>query len=524
VGTIFDRNENNTVESLLNISIDITHEHSLRTQLEEEKAFAEMLLDNCPEMIMVYDTDMHVRAWNKKSEEHNKIKKEEIIGKQWFDFFPQYNNDKWINELKQSFSGKTLYYPKIEFLNKEGYGEAFVIPLQNAAKEVTGVLSITRDITEIVAATDRLEKLNTELQESNLKLQEAREELAMSRTRSLIEALPHIVITANSKGEFDYSNQHLMNFTGLSFHEVKKGKWIDLIHEDETDEFLKVWDRSLAEKLNLNMEFRLKRADGEYLWHLAIAELLTKGGSVSEDVWIITLTNIHNQKLIDEKKDEFIGIASHELKTPLTSVKGYVQIVQTLLAKENHSTALKYIQKANQFIDRLHSLISELLDITKIHHGKLLLKQSEFNFNQILTETIEIINPSSSNHTIEVVGQIDNIVVGDKERIQQVLINLLSNAIKYSPNANKVEVYLQNFPDHLHISVKDYGIGIPRPDQKKIFDKFYRVEDNSKQFQGLGIGLFIAAEIIRRHKGEIWVEGEPGKGSTFHFTLPQILK
>jgi signal transduction histidine kinase len=260
------------------------------------------------------------------------------------------------------------------------------------------------------------------------------------------------------------------------------------------------------------------------LWHLAIAELLTKGGSVSEDVWIITLTNIHSQKLIDEKKDEFIGIASHELKTPLTSVKGYVQIVQTLLAKENHSTALKYIQKANQFIDRLHSLISELLDITKIHHGKLLLKQSEFNFNQILTETIEIINPSSSNHTIEVVGQIDNIVVGDKERIQQVLINLLSNAIKYSPNANKVEVYLQNFPDHLHISVKDYGIGIPRPDQKKIFDKFYRVEDNSKQFQGLGIGLFIAAEIIRRHKGEIWVEGEPGKGSTFHFTLPQILK
>jgi signal transduction histidine kinase len=268
------------------------------------------------------------------------------------------------------------------------------------------------------------------------------------------------------------------------------------------------------------VEFRLKRSDGEYLWHLAIAKPVARKEEEALDMWIITLTNIHGQKLLDEKKDEFIGIASHELKTPLTSAKAYAQMLQMLLKKEHNAEALMYAKRTNLFIDRLNNLISELLDMTKIQYGKLQIFSTPFNFNELLTDTIEMMQHTKPKHRILINGAAAYFISGDRDRIQQVLINLLSNAIKYSPEANRVEINITNREDHLRVAVKDYGIGIPKSDQQKIFDRFYRVEDNTTKFQGLGIGLFISAEIIRRHEGDIWVESSPGKGSTFYFTLP----
>lgn len=661
-GTVFDRDSNNKVEHVLNITLDITAEHTLKLELEKENAFAEMLIDNSPDMIMVFDKDLKVKAWNRKSEERHGILREKIIGKSWIEFFPHYNNERWLKDMERVFNGELVHYPKITMKYTNGFAECFTIPLQDANKEITGALAITRNITELVEAYNSLESMhnelkqneeryhkminevqdyaiifldkdgliqnwnkgaqtikkyeteeiignhfsifyteedqknnlpekllqravksgraahegwrvrkdgskfwgsivltavhgenneiigfskvtrdlterklkddevrhkakqleqkNKELQISNAGLKEAREELAKSRTRSLIEAMPHIVVTINPEGTLEYANQHLTDFTGLSLNAFKEGKWKDAIHPDDLKKLLYSLKTVIVSRHSFQMEFRLKRSDGEYLWHLGIAKSFPQDNHSADKSYLITLTNIHDQKLLDEKKDEFIGIASHELKTPLTSVKAYTQILQIILNKENNAEALVYVNKANTFIERLNSLISELLDITKIQHGKLQLKIASFHFNELITETVEFMQSASPSHTFNIHGKADNLINGDKERIQQVLINLFSNATKYSPEAKIVDIYISTSPGKLFVIVKDYGIGIPKSDCEKIFQRFYRVEDKSTKFQGLGIGLFISHEIIKRHKGDLWAESELGKGSEFYLTLP----
>lgn len=224
---------------------------------------------------------------------------------------------------------------------------------------------------------------------------------------------------------------------------------------------------------------------------------------------------------LDSKKDEFIGIASHELKTPLTSIKAYIQLLERHFESEPESMAAKYTAKTNIYINRLNSLISDLLDVSKINAGKLEFNMSDFSFSELVHESIEGIQNTSSTHTILLEIAEDCVVHADRHRIEQVFSNLLTNAIKYSPNANKIDVMVTVNGSEAIVGVRDYGIGISKEQQEKVFERFYRV-DNAHRFSGLGLGLFISYEIIKRHDGRMWVESEPDKGSTFYFSLPNV--
>ncbi|CAN5890738.1 hypothetical protein BH11BAC4_BH11BAC4_08770 [soil metagenome] len=224
-----------------------------------------------------------------------------------------------------------------------------------------------------------------------------------------------------------------------------------------------------------------------------------------------------SEKLLTQK-DEFISIASHEMKTPLTTAKGYIELLLLSLSEENQ-TAL-YAKKANQAVERLHDLVTELLDASKIQNGQLNYNITKFDFNKMLDETIENIQHSAKNHIIQKTGFIQHEFTGDSGRLQQVLINLLSNAIKYSPKAEKVLIKLEEKDQKIRVSVQDFGIGIQKQHLDKIFDRYYRVQEQATHFQGLGIGLYISHNIIERHKGSMWAESEPAKGSIFYFTLP----
>jgi signal transduction histidine kinase len=160
------------------------------------------------------------------------------------------------------------------------------------------------------------------------------------------------------------------------------------------------------------------------------------------------------------------------------------------------------------------------LDVSKIQNGKLHLNISSFDFNEMLDGAIEDIQYNSPKHTIIKTGKIDEPVEGDRERLQQVIINLLSNAVKYSPDSKEIFIKTSLENNQVSVSVKDNGIGISENNYSKIFERYYRVEGQDIHFQGLGIGLFISMDIIQRHKGKLWVNSEPGKGSTFYFTIP----
>jgi len=231
--------------------------------------------------------------------------------------------------------------------------------------------------------------------------------------------------------------------------------------------------------------------------------------------------DITERKALEKQKEEFIGIASHELKTPVTSIKAYTQILRdTLLEKKDEASADLLLRMDHQ-IDRLSTLIRDLLDVTKITEGQLVLKPEEYDLNELIIEVVEDLQMMTRKHTIITELQQGKTLFGDKERTAQIIVNLLSNAIKYSPTADKIFIRTFQKEKEVTVCVQDFGIGISPDMQKKLFKRFFRVSDETAStFPGLGLGLFIAAEIVRKQHGRIWVESTPNEGSTFCFSLP----
>jgi signal transduction histidine kinase len=218
-----------------------------------------------------------------------------------------------------------------------------------------------------------------------------------------------------------------------------------------------------------------------------------------------------------EKKDEFIGIASHELKTPLTTIKGYMDLLS--MTEETQPQKL-YVQKAQDSLKKLENLIKDLLDVSKIQSGQLELNITQFDIDSLLNETIAAMQLVTPTHHIVRKGETGHqLIYADRQRIEQVLVNLLSNAIKYSPGAKEVLVYSQITETELIINIEDFGSGVPVEEQINIFERFYRAKEHSVHVSGFGLGLYICSDIIKRHNGCIGVKSVD-KGSVFYFSLP----
>ena len=223
----------------------------------------------------------------------------------------------------------------------------------------------------------------------------------------------------------------------------------------------------------------------------------------------------------EARKDEFISMASHELKTPLTSLKGFTNLLQRRLTKQGDKQALHFLARMEEQLDKLTKLVSELLDVTKMQTGKLEFREERFFLNELVRETLENLQGTTETHHLQLEEVTDVQVPGDKDRLGQVLINLLTNAIKYSPEADTVIVRVSADEHNAIVSVQDFGIGIAETHQEKIFERFYQVSDDTeKTFPGLGIGLYISSQIVRGHHGRLWVESAKGAGATFYVTLP----
>jgi signal transduction histidine kinase len=223
------------------------------------------------------------------------------------------------------------------------------------------------------------------------------------------------------------------------------------------------------------------------------------------------------------RKDEFISMAGHELRTPLTSLQGYTELLHRKFAQQGNQEAQSYLAKMAMQINRLSRLIDDLLDISKIQAGKITFAEEAVDVDALVNEVVENLQQTASQHQISIEGRAQREIVGDRERLGQVVINLITNAIKYSPGAERITVHLACTPDTLTVSVQDFGIGIPKAQQEKVFERFYRVySDQTRTSSGLGIGLYIAHQIIEQHNGKMWVESVEGQGSTFSFSLPAV--
>ena len=223
-------------------------------------------------------------------------------------------------------------------------------------------------------------------------------------------------------------------------------------------------------------------------------------------------------KELDNKKDEFIGVASHELKTPLTSIKAYMQLLERSNLQEKERN---YVSKANSNIKKLNNLIGDLLDVSKIQSGQLRLNIAPFELATMVNESVENVQHMYHSHQLIIQKGIPNLTVqGDILRLEQALTNLLLNAIKYSAGSEAITINVSKINNEVRIDVCDEGIGISTDNQERIFDRYYRAKELSPVISGLGMGLYISYEILKRHHGTIEVKSELGKGSTFSILLP----
>jgi PAS domain S-box-containing protein len=343
--------------------------------------------------------------------------------------------------------------------------------------------------------------------------------LSEQRFRTLADVVPQLIWSNDERGKPVYFNQRWYEYTGLSFDQ-SVSDWKAALHPDEAQAIIRQWQEALAGQTAFNAEYRLRRADGAFRWHIVRnAPLLGDKGQLRG--WFGSATDIHELKALQQQKEDFIGIASHELKTPVTSLRVYTEMLQEKFEAAGNREYAAFMEKMNVQVDRLTDLIRDLLDTTRITDGQLALNMEPFDLNDLINERVEEIQRLSARHQLQFSPDGAGVIIADRERISQVLTNLLSNAVKYSPQGGNVVISTGSTPYAVTVTVADRGIGIPEQAQGHVFDRFYRVHSAQTQtYPGLGLGLYISSEIIRRHGGKIAVESREGEGATFRFSIP----
>lgn len=399
---------------------------------------------------------------------------------------------------------------------EEGTSLSVILTDLSAQKETENQLKTKNE--QLEEARRKVGRMNEELEDM---VKERTKDLLLSREyfKYLANNIPVIIWTADTDGKLDYVNRRWYDYTGFDL-EDSKTKQEELVHPDDRDASSKAWRQALKYKQKYEQEFRFKRhSDEEFRWHYAQAiPFKDERGNIT--AWIGTCIDIDDQKKQLERKDEFIGVASHELKTPLTSLKGYLQ----LMAYQEHlpEQVKSYISKANISLTKLQRLVDELLDVSKIKAGKLEFSKQIFNLSELVDQCVENSSIMYPLYTIKKELRPNIMVMGNEERIEQVFMNLINNAVKYSPETRDIIVSTECDGTSAIVSVTDFGVGMSYQDQKFIFERFYRVNGNNYLTPGLGMGLYIASEIIKEHKGEIRVKSKLNEGSVFSFVLPLI--
>lgn len=236
---------------------------------------------------------------------------------------------------------------------------------------------------------------------------------------------------------------------------------------------------------------------------------------------LLAFEDITDRKQLEKQKDDFIGIVSHELKTPLASIKAFAHLLEKDLQQHKNEKGAFYLSKMTDQMERLAQLMASFMNVYKIQNGKLALHKRDFRFDELIRSTVSDFQHTVDTHRIDFVSKSKISIHADKDRIAQVLINLISNAIKYSPKAKRIVINLVKDKKTVKVSIQDFGLGIPKEEHGKIFDRFFRVKGKrEKEISGLGLGLYISHEIVTQHNGKVWIESIEGKGSTFHFSLP----
>ncbi|TKC09206.1 sensor histidine kinase [Pedobacter frigoris] len=341
-----------------------------------------------------------------------------------------------------------------------------------------------------------------------------------NRFESLSDFIPEMVWTASADGTLNYVNKRFINFFNLGVGQIDLLAVIKRIHHKDRLGLMKNWLKTIRTEHEFKSQIRFQDAVGTFQWYMVRAvALLDEDGSVSK--WMGSCTDINEHVTAIEKLDEFISVASHELKTPITSLKGALQLMNKFKDSGNGLQLMpKLIEQSNRSAEKISNLVADLLNTGNIKEGQMSLQKTRFNVLHALQNTCPHVSDGGA-YELVIDADPDLEVSADENRIDQILVNFVNNAIKYAPNSKRIYLRAERIAEmEVKISVADLGPGIAAEKLPYVFERYYRIDSSGHNYSGLGLGLYICAEIVRKHGGKIGVESEPGSGTTFWFTLP----
>ncbi|MGN8070780.1 cell wall metabolism sensor histidine kinase WalK [Mucilaginibacter sp. SG564] len=392
------------------------------------------------------------------------------------------------------------------WLNRNGHINLFYFdfvyqPVKDNDNNIIGVMVVATEVTKQVIARQLLED-------------------AEERLRLAIEA------TGIGNWDLDLVNNDVIASPTLSVifgldpdESVTHMELRGMIHPDDKSLVNDAYKKAIKAGV-YSYEARIVWTDGSIHWIRTTGKILYD--ALHKPVRMLGTTHdITKRKQEEIMKNDFIAMASHELKTPLTSLKAYTQLLVSKAQKAGDDFFISALEKSENQINKMSRLIHGFLDMSKIESGKLKLNIQSFDMNELVVEIMADKVLIAPDHVLSFKSKQSIQITADREKIAQVISNFISNAVKYSPKGSAITIVVKKHNEDLKVSVKDAGIGLKKSDQQTVFQRFYRVEDESTRgLSGFGIGLYLSAEIIRLHHGKIAVESEEGKGSEFYFLLP----
>lgn len=524
-------------------------------QYEERQVILSEIVESSDDAIVSKNLEGIIMSWNAGAKRIFGYDEEEIIGKSIYTIIPLYlrgEEETIINEIKAGRKVDHYQTIRVTKSGKEIPISLTISPIRNKQGKIIGASKIARDITDEIQREQTIQFHAQKLETLHAIGKVISEKLDIpSIIQTVIESTTHLAaadvgfcfyrmsdeqgqsklsVAVAAEKENTYSN---MNLEEGVIHAIFSSEHIlrfkNICEIPQVFSLFNTADGSENVEIEHCLAIPIRAGDGLLIGAMffgyARSDVFdTADEDVMRNIASLVAVTLDNARLFEEvnalnlKKNEFIALASHELKTPLTTVKGYLQILER---SEIDQVGRRFLTKALKQLERINALIAELLDISKIEAGKLSFHFELFDMSEMVLDVVETFHFSSQTHTI-FVNNIhgDYHVQADRQRIEQVIINLLTNAIKYSPEANNVHVILESSPHEVSVQVIDEGMGMSRDQQEKVFTRFYQVEGTSKM-TGLGLGLYLSKEIVERHGGHIGVNSQIGKGSTFYFSIPR---
>lgn len=485
--------------------IEVQEQHK---KFGNDEKFLRFLLNSLEDYaIFTTDTTGHVISWSTGSKNLLGYTEDEIIGKDGDIFYTEKDINDGVpqKELHHALTKGRAVNERFH-VRKNGsmfWGSGLAFPLYDEHKKHHGFTKVMRDLTDrkkahqsLVDATEYFKNIVDTVREP------------------LIVLNKDLTVNTANRAFYKVFKVKKKDVIGISIYAIDHSKW-------NTEQLRTVLQKTLIQKSALS-DFEVGYESplaGKRTMLLNARNLY--GVGTRKEMVLMAIEDVTDKKELEQQRNDFIGIVSHELKTPVTSLKAFGQVLQLKLAKSKDDKSVEMLRKMDAQINKLTLLINDLLDATKIEGGKLQFNEEIFLIDDVIDEVIEEVQRTTSNHLITREGISNARMKGDRYQIGQVLTNLLTNAIKYSPGADKVIVTTVARDEKVICSVQDFGIGISENQQKNVFERFFRVSgDKLQTFPGVGLGLYISAEIIRRQCGQIWLESKPGRGTTFSFNLP----